>query len=212
MNEILLSDWTLGAFKQREEERRKRERDEAALTPPKEEMQRDNESLRSEWTIAALQKRFAAMEQRLAALEQREEEQRRKERAEAALAPPREEKRRGEEAFLGSSTLVAPKQSEEQRRTKAQPEFADAKIEHEQLGAARPANEQRLQPQEAIRNSETARVGAAYKLARGFFSLVITASVAAAIGFGAAIYIVPIEKTAHFRALVMRGLDSIHGD
>ena len=97
MNDILLSDWTLAAFKQREEERRRKEREEAARVTTKEETPRSSEASRPDWTVAALQKRFAALEERLAALEQREEERHRKEQAEAARAPIREERPHGDE-------------------------------------------------------------------------------------------------------------------
>lgn len=221
MNENRLSDWTLGAFKQREEERRRNEHGEPAPVPPNDKMQRGGDALRSDWTIAALHKRFAAMEQRLAALEQREGEQRRKEQAAAAHVPPREEAQRREVIVLGSATLG----------TTEAPAVAEARIEDEQAEAARRANEQRLQREAAetitrddrerlesdridirpVRNVETAHAGAAPKMARAFVSFLITALIAGAIGFGAGIYVVPIEKATHFRTLIKRGLDSIYG-
>lgn len=70
MNKILLSDWTLAALKQRVEERRRKQQNEAAPVPPNREVRRGNETLRSDWAIGALQKRFIALEQRLAALEE----------------------------------------------------------------------------------------------------------------------------------------------
>lgn len=215
MKEILLSDWTLAAFEQREEERRRKEQREAAFAAPQEAMQRGNETLRSDWTIAALQKRFAALEQRIAALEQREEEQRRKERAEAARVPPQQGQRR-EDIIVSSSAPVAPKQMEEEQPTQEPAQSAAAKIEHRQAEVAGRANEQRLQRDRLeirpVRNDETVHVGAAHKMARGFISFLITAVIAGAIGFGAGIYVMPIEKATHFRALVKRGLDSIYGD
>ncbi len=89
MAEVLLSDWTLTAFMQREEERRRREQTEVAVISPHKEIPRSTEPLRNEWTIAALQQRFAALEQRIATLEQIVGEQRRKEQAEAASVAPR---------------------------------------------------------------------------------------------------------------------------
>ncbi|WP_442755203.1 hypothetical protein ACNHKD_00635 [Methylocystis sp. JAN1] len=61
-----------------------------------------------------------------------------------------------------------------------------------------------------VRPHETAHVEPGDKKARSFASFVITALTAAAIGFGAAIYEVPVEKALHFRALTKRGLDSIY--
>lgn len=213
MKEILLSDWTLATFKQREEERRRKEQREAALAAPQEGMQRSSETLRSDWTIAALQKRFAALEQRIAALEQREEEQRRKERAEAARVPPQQQGQRREDIVAGSSAPVAPKQMDEEQPTKERAQSAAAKIEHRPAEVAGRANDQRdrleIRP---VRNEETVHVGAAHKMARAFISFLITAVIAGVIGFGAGIYVVPIEKATHFRALVKRGLDSIYGD
>ncbi len=216
MKEILLSDWTLAAFRQREEERRRKEQREAAFAAPQEGMQRGNETLRSDWTIAALQKRFAALEQRIAALEQREEEQRRKERAEATRVPPQQQGQRREDIVVSSSAPVAPKQMEEEQPTKEPAQSAAAKIEHRQAEVAGRANEQRPQRDRLeirpVRNDETVHVGAAHKMARGFISFLITAVIAGVIGFGAGIYVVPIEKATHFRALVKRGLEPIYGD
>ena len=54
-------------------------------------------------------------------------------------------------------------------------------------------------------------VGATHNPARGFFSVMITGLIAATIGFGIGVYVVPAKKAAHFRAVVDRGLNSIFG-
>jgi hypothetical protein len=237
MNEILLSDWTLAAFKQREEERRRKQRNEAAPLPPNKEAPRGNETLRSDWTIAALQKRFttleqrlAALEQRFAALQQREEERRLKELSEAtARVPPREEKPHNEEVSFSNSTVAASQQRNEDWRAREQPEFVQAKAEIPEIEAislgsgqwperkaaetVRRDEEEGLQRERiaisAIRNGETHHVGMAHRMMRWLISFVITAAVAAAIGFAIAIYAVPTEKAAHFRTLIKRQLQLI---
>jgi hypothetical protein len=217
MKESFLSDWTLVAFKQREEERRRKERDEATRVRSNEEKQRGNEILRSEWTVAALQKRFVALEQRLTALEQREEDRRQKEQPEppqAARPLLPEEKQSCKEVFLSDSSGLG-----------------EANIKRQQVEAIHRANERGLTSEEAatvtldegerlqrdrmkvrpLKEVETVRVGVAHKMLRGLFSLMITASFAGAIGFGIGVYVVPIEKATHFHAMVERSLDSIHG-
>jgi len=217
MKESFLSDWTLVAFKQREEERRRKEQDEAAGVRSSEEKQRSNEIARSEWTVAALQKRFVALEQRIAALEQREEERRQKlepEPPQAARPRLPEEKQPSKEEFLSSST-----------------ELGEARIKPQQVEDIRRANERGLKSEEAatvtldelerlqrdrmkirpLKEVETVRVGVAHKMLRGLFSLMITASIAGAIGFGIGVSAVPIETASHFHALAERSLDSIHG-
>lgn len=234
MNEILLSDWTLAAFKQREEERRMKQQNEAAPVPPNKEEPRGDETLRSDWTIAALQKRFttleqrlAALEQRFAALQQREEERRLKELIEAtARVPPREEKPHDEEVSFSSSTVIASQQRNEDWRARKQPEFVQAKAEIPEIEAISRGSDQWLERKEAetvrrdeeeglqreriaisaVRNGETPHVGMAHKIVRWLISILITASVAAAIGFALAIYAVPTEKAAHFRTLMERQL------
>ena len=216
MKESFLSDWTLVAFKQREEERRRKERDEAARVRSNEEKQRGNEILRSEWTVLALQKRFVALEQRLTALEQREEERCQKEQPEppqAARPLLPQEKQRSEEVFLSERSALG-----------------EANIKRQQAEAIHRANERGLTSEEAatvtldkgerlqrdrmkvrpLKEVETVRVGVAHKMLRGLLSLLITASLAGAIGFGIGVYVVPIEQAAHFHAMVERSLDSIH--
>ncbi len=215
MKEGFLSDWTLDAFEQREDERRSKERDEAARVRPSEEKQRSNEI--GEWTVAGLQKRFAAIEQRLAALEKREEEPRRKEQPEppqAAHPLLLEEKQRSKEALLSNST-----------------ELGEARIERQQVEAIRPANDRGLMSEAAatvtldeqerllrapmkartLKEAENVQVGVGRKTLRGLYSFMITASIAGAIGFGIGVSIVPIEKATQFRTLAERGLDSLHG-
>lgn len=217
MKEGFLSDWTLDAFEQREEERRRKERDETARVLSSEEKLRSNETFRGEWTVAALQKRFAALEQRLAVLEKNEEERRQKEQPEppqAARPVLLEEKQRSEETFFSDPT-----------------ERGEARIERQQPEAIRRVNERGLASElaatvtldeqerlqrapmniRAVKEAEKVRVGIAHKMLRGFASLMVTASMAGAIGFGIGVSIVPIDKATQFRALAERGLDSVHG-
>ncbi|MBL1256921.1 hypothetical protein [Methylocystis sp. Sn-Cys] len=217
MKKAFLSDWTLDAFEQREEERRSKERDEAAHVRSSEEKQRGNEILCGEWTVAGLQKRFASIEQRLAALEKREEERRQKEQPEppqAARPQLLEEKHGNREAFLNDST-----------------ELGEARIVRQQAEAVRRAGERGLEPEAAatvtldeqvrlqrarlknrtVEEAENVRVGDAHSMLRGLFAFVITASIAGAIGFGIGLSIVPIDKAVQFRTLIERGLDSLHG-
>jgi hypothetical protein len=222
MKEVLLSDWTLAACMQREEERRRREQAEAAVAPLQKQMQRSTEPLRSDWTIAALQKRFAALEQRIDTLEQMVGEQRSKDQAEAPGVAPRAETPRSEEILLANSTLVAPDLVAQTAQ------FAAARVEDVRVEAAGSASEQRLKRNEPettlkadargrlkrdqidMRRPVTAHVEPGHKKARGFSSFMITALTAAAIGFGSAIYVVPIEKAIQFRVLATRGLDTIY--
>jgi hypothetical protein len=182
-------------------------------------MQRDTEPLRSEWTIAALQQRFAALEQRIATLEQMVEEQRRKAQAEAVSVAPRAETPHNEATRLTNPTLVAPDLIDQPAH------FAAAEIEDVRVEAVGPDSEQRRKRDESktvkfdaqrlerdqidVRPPATAHLEPGKK-PRSFTSFIITALTAAAIGFGAAIYGVPIEKAIHFRAVTKRGLDSIH--
>lgn len=217
MKEGFLSEWTLDAFEQREEERSRTERDEAARVRSSEEKQRSNEILCGEWTVAGLQKRFAAIEQRLAALEKREEEPRQKEQPEppqAARPLLLEEKQRSKEALLSDST-----------------EFGETRIERQQGEAIRRSDERGLTSEavatvtldeqerllrapakiRTLEEAENVRAGVARNMMRGLFSLMITASIAGALGFGIAVSMVPIDKATQFRALAEGGLDSIHG-
>lgn len=237
MNEILVSDWTLAAFKQREEERRRKQQNEAAPVPLIKEAPRGDETLRSDWTIAALQRRFttleqrlAALEQRFAALQQREEERRLKELIEAtARVSPREEKPRDEEVSFSNSTVIASQQRNEDWRAREQPEFVQAKAVSREIEAISHGSDQWPERKEAetvrrdegeglqreriaisaVGNGETAHVGMAHRMMRWLISFMITATVAAAIGFAIAIYAVPTEKAAHFRTLIERQLQLI---
>ncbi|MGC1864008.1 MAG: hypothetical protein WA733_23540 [Methylocystis sp.] len=94
--EILLSDWTLAAVHQREEERRRKAQAEPVpvALQPMEENQRGEAIPLSDWTLAAVK--------------QREEDRRRHER---------EEKQRAKVTFVGHS-LITFKQKEEERREK----------------------------------------------------------------------------------------------
>ncbi|MGJ0560816.1 hypothetical protein [Methylocystis sp.] len=222
MSKTLLSDWTLAAFKQREEERRReenlygREQVDAASFAPAEAAPRENETLRSEWTIAALQKRFAALEQRLAALEQREEERRRSELVEATARARRAEEQ--EQVVLGASNDVAPDHSHAHWNEIEQPQSVQPAFESQEAGAILDAREQGFEQKapEIVRDSQgyESRLQIRPARRRGtsvyrFVSVVITALIAAAIGFGIAIFTVPIEKTTQFHTYVNRALDGL---
>ncbi|CCJ08015.1 Hypothetical protein BN69_2564 [Methylocystis sp. SC2] len=226
MSKTLLSDWTLAAFKQREEERRREEnrrgraQGDAARLAPAEAPPRDNETLRSEWTIVALQKRFAALEQRLAAMEQREEERRRSERVEAAARARREEEQ--QQIVVGAANDVAPDQSPAHWREIDQPQFVQEAFEPQEEGTILHAQEQVFEQNapEVVRDAQGYDSHADVRSARGrgtvqtivygFVSLVITALIAAAIGFGIAIFTAPIEKATQFHSFVNRTLDGLH--
>ncbi|MGJ0451637.1 MAG: hypothetical protein ACR65T_00160 [Methylocystis sp.] len=223
MSTTPLSDWTLAAFKQREEERRReenlrgREQVDAAPFAPAEAAPRENEMLRSEWTIAALQKRFAALEQRLAAVEQREEERRRSERVEAAARARREEEQ--EQVVLGAANDAAPDQSHAHWNAIEQPQFVQAAFEPPEAGTISRAHEQvfeQIAP-EIVRDSQGHKSLLEVRPARSrgtivyrFVSVGITALIAAAIGFGIAIFTVPIEKATQFHTNVNRALAGLH--
>jgi len=226
MSKTLLSDWTLVAFKQREEERRGgenrrvTEQVRAASRAPAEAPPRDNELLRSEWTIAALQKRFAALEQRLASMEQREEERQRSERVEAAARARREEEQ--PQVVLGSSTDVAPDQSQAHWQEVEQPQFVEAEFEPREAGTILHAHEQVIEQKapEIVRDSQgyksrfevhpAPRRGIVRTIAYGFVSVVMTALIAAAVGFGIAVFTVPIEKATQFHTYVDHALAGLH--
>jgi len=226
MSKTLLSDWTLVAFKQREEERRGgenrrvTEQVRAASRAPAEAPPRDNELLRSEWTIAALQKRFAALEQRLASMEQREEERQRSERVEAAVRARREEEQ--QQVVSGSSTDTAPDQSQAHWQEVEQPQFVEAEFEPREAGTILHAHEQVIEQKapEIVRDSQgyksrfevhpAPRRGIVRTIAYGFVSVVMTALIAAAVGFGIAVFTVPIEKATQFHTYVNHALAGLH--
>ncbi|WP_424360726.1 hypothetical protein [Methylocystis parvus] len=215
MKEVLLSDWTLAAFMQREEERRRKEQTEAPVAPLQKQTQRSAEPLRSDLTIAALQKRFVALEQRIETLEQMVGERRRKEPAEAPAVAPRAETPRSE------PTPVEPVLVAQTARVAA------ARMEDLRVEAPAFASEQRLKRSEPeplkadargsmardsidFRPPQAPHVEPSHKKAGGLTSFMITALTAATIGFGAAIYEVPVEKAVEFRSLAKRGLDTIY--
>jgi hypothetical protein len=224
MSKTLLSDWTLAAFKQREEERRREEnlrgRKQVDTAPfaPAEAAPRENEILRSEWTIAALQKRFAALEQRLAAMEQREEERRRFERVEAVARARRAEEQ--EQVALGASNDIAPDQSRAHwHEIEEQPQLVQAAVEPPEEGTILRAQEQVFEQNapEVVRDAQGYESRSDVRPARRrgsivyrFVSVVITALIAAAIGFGIAVFTVPIEKATQFHTYVNRTLDGLH--
>lgn len=217
MSRILLSDWTLTAFQQREEERRRRAQEAIAPFPADEAAPSAKETLRSEWTIIALQKRFAALEQRLAALEQREEERR---QVEFAAAPaPIQPKESQVETPPAPPTIIDPGQDNQRARGIEQAEYVRAES---QSRDARPLSrvDDQWRGQNALRarrdgkgNGEPvdrrpARKGRlVYAILYRLVSIMVTASVAAAIGFGVAVVAVPIEKATQFHSVVNRMLD-----
>ena len=222
MSKILLSDWTLAAFKQREEERRREEnlygREQVAAAPfaPAEAAPRENETLRSEWTIAALQKRFAALEQRLATVEQREEERRRSELVEAAARARRAEEQ--EQVALGASPDVDLDHSHAHWHEIEQPQLVQATVEPPEEETILRAQEQVFEQNapEVVRASQGYESRSEVRPARRrgtivyrFVSVVITALIAAAIGFGIAVFTVPIEKATQFHTYVNRTLDAL---
>jgi len=158
---ILLSDWTLAAVKQREEERRRKAQAEV------EENQRGEAILLSDWTLAAVKQREEDRRRH-----EREEEQRAKEtfvsdslitfkqKEEERREKQKEEKQRAEEPPLIDPILAAMKQKEEERRkeelaaeaavvTVRQAEIAEAKIVDEQAEAARRAKDAWREREEA---------------------------------------------------------------
>lgn len=213
MSKILLSDWTLAAFKQREEERRReenprgREQVDAAPFAPAEAAPRENETLRSEWTIAALQKRFAALEQRLATVEQREEERRRSELVEAAARARRAEEQ--EQVVLGASNDVVPDHSHAHRNEIERPQSVQAEFEPQEAGTILRTQEQVFEQNAPEVVSEVRPARRRGTIVYRFVSVVITALIAASIGFGIAVFTVPIEKATQFHTYVNRTLDAL---
>jgi len=166
---ILLSDWTLAAVKQREEERRRKAQAEPApvALQPGEEYQRAEGILLSDWTLAAVKQREEDRRRH-----EREEKQRAKEtfvsdslitfkqKEEERREKQKEEKQRAEEPPLIDPILAAMKQKEEERRkeelaaeaavvTVRQAEIAEAKIVDEQAEAARRAKDAWREREEA---------------------------------------------------------------
>ena len=190
MNEILSSDWTPAAYKQREEQQRMREADEAAL------VQGDREILVSDWNLVAFQQR---------------EKERRKKEAKAALAELEkrmEERRKKEEAGLAETKLAglqteAVRREQEERPPAEVVQLAD-RVELAALQRDREETHFREEP-------ATIHIEATRKPARGFPSILVTGLIAATIGFGMGVYIVPVKKATHFRALVNGGLNSVIG-
>ena len=221
MNDTPLSNSTLKAFMQIQDERHRNEPREAPLAPSQRAIPRNNETLHSDWTVAALQQRFAALERQIAALEHREAEQRRKESVEAADVTPKQEKPSQKDI-----SPIALSRRVQSNRRRAPNEGAgsvhEPKIKRKREEVAGRANGQPVQGDEAeivlrdvqerlqgkrnegrpVRNDETARAGIPRKMSGGFISFLLIAFIAGAIGFGAALYAVPIEKAAHFRALI----------
>jgi hypothetical protein len=162
MKEVCLSDWTLAAVKQREEERRRKVQAQPAVVAlkPRDEKQRGEAVLLSDWTLVAVKQREEERRRN-----EREEKQRAKEtfvsdsiitfkqKEEERREKQKEEKQRAEEPPLIDPILAAMKQKEADRRKKEQAavaavvtmkgaEVAEAKIVHEEQEAARRAKDE----------------------------------------------------------------------
>ena len=159
---MLLSDWTLAAVKQREEERPRKAQAEPVpvALKPRDENQRAEGMLLTDWTLAAVKQREEVRRRH-----ERQEHQRAKEtfvsdslitfkqKEEEPRQKQKEEKQRAEEPRLIDPILAAMKQKEEEWRkeelaaeaavvTMKQAEIAEAKIMDEQSEAARPAKDE----------------------------------------------------------------------
>jgi hypothetical protein len=200
-----------------------------AAAKPREENQRAEEILSSDWTLAAVK--------------QREEERRRKEQVEPSpvALKPTEENWRAIESLV-SDWNVAFRQKEEERRRKEQAaeaalvalkqgRAAEAKVVHEQAEAARRAKDEWGERKEAktvlravddslqrerketraVPKSGIVHSGGTARTNRGILSTLITAAISGAIGFGAGVYATPPDKADEFRALVNSKLDEING-
>jgi hypothetical protein len=191
-----------------------------AALKPREENQRAERILLSDWTLAAVK--------------QREEDRRWHER---------KEKQRAKETFV-SNSLIAFKQKEEERREKQkeekrrkeelapdaavatmkQAQIAEAKILDEQAEATRRAKDKWREREEAefvlralddarqrareetraVPKSWAVRSRGTARMTRGVLSTLTTVTIAGAIGFGAGVYVTPPDKADEFRALVNR--------
>ncbi len=146
MKEVLLSDWTLAAVKQREEDRRRKAQAEPTPVALKrrEENQRGEAILLSDWTLAAVKQREEdrrrhEREERLRAKEtfvsdslitfnQKEEERREKQK---------EEKQRAEEPPLIDPILVMKQKEEERRKEELAAEVAVVTVKQAEIAEAR---------------------------------------------------------------------------
>ncbi len=203
-----------------------------AAAKPREENQRAEEILLSDWTLAAVK--------------QREEDRRRKAQVEPTLVglKPKKENQRAEEIFSIDSILgvVKQKEEEEERLKKEQAaeaavvtmkraEVAEARIVHEEAEAARRAKDEPREREEAetvlravedrrqrerketraVPKSGIVHSGGTARMIKGILSTLTTVVIASAIGFGAGIYITPPDKADEFRALVNSKVDEING-
>ncbi len=200
-----------------------------AAAKPREENQRGEEILSSDWTLAAVK--------------QREEERRRKEQVEPSpvALKPTEENWRAIESLVSDWNVVF-RQKEEERRRKEQAaeaalvalkqgRAAEAKVVHEEAEAARRAKDEWGERKEAkpvlravedslqrernetraVPKSGIVHSGGTARTNRGILSTLITAAISGAIGFGAGVYITPPDKADEFRVLVNSKLDEIKG-
>ena len=183
----------------------------ATVTPNK-ETPRGNEALRSDWTIAALQRNSSLWNKvslhwnrDLPALEQGEKERRLK----GLIAPIPHNK----ELRLATSPSSLPNRTSQGGRAQ-QPEIGRAKIESQEVRAACRDSDRYLEGTEAetVQHretqglqrdrfaigaiGETPRIGMVHKILRWLISLMVAASVAAVAGFATAIYAVPSDKAA----------------
>ncbi len=206
MNEILLSDWTLEAFSQGEEERRRKEQSEAPIVSSQNEKPRSSETLHGDWTIAALQKRFSTLEQRIATLERREEAQRRREAAEAANISPMNDAPRLEDTRLDGATLIKTARTDDEQTTRKHPRFDEPRNEFQKAEIVMLDMRDRLERNcldvRPVGKDESSHPATNRNRGAGVISFLLTAFLAGALGFGAALYVTPIEKATHFRALI----------
>lgn len=220
MSEPRLSDWTLVAYRQREEARRRQEQKSAP--PPSEQQSRERDERRfSEVTVASLQRRFVLLEQRLAILEQRERERQIKEKFEVPAAQSQKAKPESDAISFGNAVSAAVGRGEQRAPAKSQPEFTHTKVEKAESIDDRKANERHAPspandptrvagggfPSDVVeirpeRNAEPIHVEPARKIAGSVSSLIAVALLASSMGFFIAIFAVSKERATQFHALV----------
>jgi hypothetical protein len=189
MKEVLLSDWTLAAVKQREEDRRRKAQVEPTLVAlkPREGEWSAIESLVSDWNLA---------------FRQREEERRKKEQAaEAAVVTMKQ----GEvaEAKIVHEEVEAARRAKDEWPAQEEAEYA--------LRAVEDSRQRERKETHAVPKSGIVRSRGTARMIRGVLSTLTTVAIASAIGFGAGVYATPPDKADEFRALVNSKVDEIDG-
>ncbi len=184
---ILLSDWTLAAVKQREEERRRKEQVEPTLVAlkPREEEWGAIASRVSDWNLAFRQK---------------EEERRRKEQAaEAAVVTSRPAE--VAEVKIVDEKAEAARRPNDEWREPEEPEYI--------LHALEDSRQRELEETPAVPKSGIVRSRGKTRVIRGVLSTLTTVAIAGGIGFGAGVYATPPDKADEFRAFVNSKLKEI---